>query len=148
MKSKFQSKEELEALLQRFSVEEIAKECGCTTKTVYVSMARLKITRPKKREWSSGKKHWHWKGGTFEDGNGYRRVSMPEHPEADMNGYVLEHRLVMEQKLGRRLRSGEQVHHINRIRIDNRPDNLILIFKQAHHIQNECPRCGYKWLTH
>jgi hypothetical protein len=44
----------------------------------------------------------------------------------DKYGTLQEHRLVMVRKLGRRLRANENVHHINGVRDDNRPENLEL----------------------
>jgi hypothetical protein len=46
---------------------------------------------------------------------------------------TLEHRLVMEIKIGRKLNPGEVVHHINEIRDDNRPENLELYSSPGQH---------------
>lgn len=67
-----------------------------------------------------------WKGGRTKSSCGYRLVQMPDHPAARAVGYVAEHRLVMEKKIGRYLRPEETVHHMNGVRDDNRPENLEL----------------------
>lgn len=50
----------------------------------------------------------------------------PDHPNADSNGRVAEHRHVMSESLGRPLEPFENVHHINGVRDDNRLENLEL----------------------
>lgn len=65
-------------------------------------------------------------GGKHVGSDGYVWVYYPEHPNATKNGAVKEHRIVMEQQLGRYLEPWEQVHHMNADRTDNRPDNLEL----------------------
>lgn len=47
---------------------------------------------------------------------------------------VMEHRVVMEAKLGRPLTASERVHHMNDKRADNRPENLELKPSQAVHL--------------
>lgn len=60
------------------------------------------------------------------------------------------HRMVMEQKLGRPLRTDEFVHHKNHNKLDNRPENLELMdpvsHGRLHHLKypltKTCTICG------
>lgn len=73
-----------------------------------------------------------WKGGRVAQTSGYIYAFAPDHPRATKDGYVLEHRLVAEQMIGRYLTSGESVHHKNGIKTDNRPRNLQVMTKREH----------------
>lgn len=79
-----------------------------------------------------------WKGGrTMQRGYVVRWIP-PEHAFASMrvkDGTVREHRLVMAEQVGRPLESGEVVHHVNGIKDDNRPENLILYGSHSEHVR-------------
>lgn len=98
-----------------------------------------------KGELSSG-----WKGGRYTTKrDGYVYIYAPENINAIKGGkggggYVLEHRLVMEKKLGRFLLKGEDVHHINGNKQDNRIKNLMLVTHNKHYKEHGCPNCGFK----
>jgi len=89
------------------------------------------IKAPQIAESKLGKKNPMWNGGIIIK-NGYRLIKDLAHPLRDAKGYVKEHRIVMEQKLGRILDRKENVHHKNSDKLDNSIDNLELISLSEH----------------
>jgi hypothetical protein len=84
-----------------------------------------------------GKNHPQWKGGIKKHGKGYLLYMVIDHPFADASGYVLAHRLVVEAQIKRYLLPVEIVHHINRIKNDNRPVNLMAFINNSSHQRYE-----------
>jgi hypothetical protein len=95
----------------------------------------------------SGPKNPAWKGGvTYRKGKGNyigpRYVRSPKWalPMARKDGYIMEHRLVMAERLGRLLERSEVVNHINHDPRDNRPENLELYPSNGDHKRGEAGR--------
>ena len=63
----------------------------------------------------------------------YVYVCYPEHPKATKEGYVRMHILVAENKIGRRLKDDECVHHLDFDKYNNSPNNLIIFKTNADH---------------
>lgn len=130
------------------SQDEIAAKYGTSQKVVWRAMRKMGVptriaakrnqTGPLNNTWRGGRvlraKAKRQRGERSAFGNGYYYVLMPDHPNANRSGYVAEHIAVMTAHIGRSLRKGEMVHHINLNKHDNRLDNLALTTASEHSV--------------
>lgn len=122
---------------QGLSSKEIGLIVGKSPKAVQKYFSRHGIQPALKRGGPIGERNGGWNGGQTIDKDGYRLIRSNGHPAARETGYVLEHRLVMEQKIGRYLDKKEVVHHIDGNKLNNHPDNLELFEENRIHLQHE-----------
>lgn len=84
-----------------------------------------------------------YKGHREKIKSGYRFIRVPEHPFAEKQGWVREHRLVAERYLLTEENSIEingelylkpelEVHHIDENKLNNDKDNLMVLTKSEH----------------
>jgi hypothetical protein len=119
-----------------WSLGELAEKYGCSRQTMLDRMREAGIQRLPQHA-VHGERNGSWRGGRYVDADGYVMVRKPDHPGATKAGYVREHRLVMEKKLGRPLCPGEVVHHRDKDKANNRPSNLVLFVSNAQHLRSE-----------
>lgn len=74
-----------------------------------------------------------WKGGKIKEGQGYIFIYSSNHLFCNKRKYVLEHRLIVEKYLNRYLKLEETCHHLNEIKNDNRPENLMAFVNESAH---------------
>ena len=124
------------------SVRQIAIDINATIGAVYsaIKWARIEI-RPSLESYKlkypngrNGKLAANWKGGKMFTGiNGkYIKIYSPNHPNRTYDKYVMEHRLVMEKKIGRYLTKEEIVHHKDGNGHNNDINNLSLTTRKKH----------------
>ena len=130
------------------SVSEIAENCEVDFTTISRWLEKFELR--KKRPYNANRKGSHagfWKGGRYKDNNsGYIWIYNPKHPSCNKKGYVLEHRLTMEKFIGRYLRSNEIIHHRNKVKDNNKIENLEIIFiGEPNCGEVKCPYCNKKF---
>ena len=135
----------LELRKQGLSQQQIGKEIGISQAVVGRALKKMGLPTMVVR---SGENHPSYKGGRVVTELGYVLILADKNDEiaaamSNKMGYVLEHRLVMAQSLGRSLMPDESVHHMNGDPSDNRPDNLQLRQgKHGHGVVMVCCACG------
>lgn len=119
--------------------QQIAEELGCSPNTIARGLARMncKRTRSEAQQLSMKLGRWKprfgkdnpvWKGGKFIDNkDGYVHIW-----NGELQGYIPEHRFIWEQVHNRKLPNSWIIHHLNGIRTDNRPCNLIAMSRGEH----------------
>lgn len=145
---------------EKLSSKEIGQKLGISGDTIYYNLKKSgvpirtqseaiknKIEKSKNdpdfkpHRYLSGEGHWNWSGGKhINKHDGYVMVYAPNHPRVQGKTYggkgsVREHILVWEQTHGKLLPMDWIVHHINGIRSDNRPENLLAMPKKSHHAE-------------
>lgn len=73
-------------------------------------------------------RHPNWKGGKWAKCDGYVAVTRI----GSGSKHDLEHKIVMEKHLKRKLTKSEVVHHINHVKSDNRIENLMVMTRSEH----------------
>lgn len=107
--------------------------------TKHSTLSRKKMSASRQGK-CVGDAHPRWNGGRTKS-EGYICVLSPNHPFANSNGRVMEHRLVMEKSLGRYLTPKEIVHHkpdkngnyTKKNKSDNRLGHLVLFPSRSAH---------------
>lgn len=120
---------------------------NCSNKNTLIKKGqRLSIDT----EFKIGVKPYSYKGFTITiprvNGRKYRLIYNPNHPYCSKKGYVREHRLVMENFLGRFLLRNEIVHHKDGNTLNNEVSNLEVMNKREHDRMNVPLNVHKRWI--
>lgn len=124
---------------KQLTSKEVAQKLGCCKKVVEKRLRELGCTRNRGQRndvaIARGRRmvspNYLGKNKRLSS-EGYIYIRQPGNPMAGRWGYVAEHRLVWEQYHNKPLPEGYVVHHINGIKTDNRPRNLLALPKRGH----------------
>lgn len=115
------------------SINAIAADVGISPSGLRKYFVKYGIDRVDKTSYfkNTPEKNPNWRGGRHFH-QGYIEVYCPNHPNANVRKCVYEHQLVMEAHIGRYLKRGEVVHHIDGCKSNNDISNLMLLTNSEH----------------
>ena len=111
------------------TAQKIADEYHVYKQSILNSLKRSGVERRKDWKRASGKKNGHWNGGIRMIG-GYRYVFRPGHRLSRGDGWVSEHRLIMENEI---IELCQVVHHIDGNKLNNSRENLFVYSNNGVH---------------
>jgi hypothetical protein len=117
---------------RKMFVREIAERLKCHHRTVQNWIAAYKIKLPTQKGRCTGERAARYNGGKVTI-TGYKYVTDRDHPSANRDGYVHEHRKVVEKFLGYHIPKEANIHHINGQKLDNRIANLAVFANASDH---------------
>ncbi len=125
--------------LAGLSSAEIAKIMGCSAATVTLHMRKMGLSRSNREAQQLRSEQGKSKGprnGGRKINKGYVEIYMPDHHLANTKGYVREHCYVWEEHNQMQIPDGWHVHHLNGIKYDNRPENLVAMPNGTHALEH------------
>jgi hypothetical protein len=154
-------RKEIEIWKNDLKPENFCSRLCANSRTSFKEQARLRGLANRGRKYPNrstaglrrGPEHHNWKGGiTFISKKGYYKgfkikyVRCPDEFKsmARGDGYVMEHRLLMAEKIGRPLLRRECVHHIDHNPENNAIRNLMLFPTNANHKKYEAQNQGHR----
>src|SRR4030042_77792 len=136
---------------QGIGVTEIGELLQCTNSLVGWRLRRLGMKRTKseslkiawvrrRRKLIDNMANPNWQGGgRYQDTKGYIRVYSPGHHRRwGKQNYTFEHIIVWEKANNEEVPKGYCIHHLNGIKNDNRPENLVKM-KNGEHTNQTIP---------
>ncbi len=118
-----------ELYLSGMTAQQIADKYLVYEQSILNSLKRSGIERRKDWKRASGDKNGHWNGG-IRMIKGYRHIYRPGHRLSRSDGWVAEHRLLMDDKI---LNKEQVVHHKDDNRLNNSINNLKVFKNNGEH---------------